>query len=356
MKVMILTCHNVYNCGASLQVYALQSYLESVGYEVEILNYIPKYLDKYSLTKVNNPKYNKPVIKQLYILSKLVGRLKNRKSQVKRSFDMFTKKYLSVSSKRYSSLKELKNSELESDIWVVGSDQVWNPLFENGKDPAFFLSFVRGGKKFSYAASISTHEFKDEKFLSNLNLLSDFEKVSVRERSSICDLRRFGIESYYSCDPVFLLKKDTWIKYITQNTSEYAFYYIFCNSSLFDYTQRKLDLPVHSYFDSNEIREKGPFGFLSEIYNAKVVVSNSFHATAFAILFNKDFYVLAREDCDINIRMKDLLNDLGLYDRYITNKKQFEDVKPIDWKRVNKLLDKLITCSRNYLKGIKKYV
>lgn len=356
MKVTILTCHNVYNCGASLQVFALQEYLKLIGFEVEILNYRPTYLEHYSLTKVSNPKYNKPVLRELYISAKFPKRLKAKFSKEKKAFDTFRDTYLQVSSQKYSTNEVLTRANLSSDVWVVGSDQVWNPLFENGKDPAFFLSFVKEGKKFSYAASISTHEFKDEKFLSNLNLLKDFEKVSVRERSSICDLRRFDIESYYSCDPVFLLKKDIWLKYITQNTSEYAFYYIFCNSSLSDYTQRKLDLPVHSYFDSNEIREKGPFGFLSEIYNAKVVVSNSFHATAFAILFNKDFYVLAREDCDINIRMKDLLNDLGLYDRYITDKKQFQDVKPIDWKRVNKLLDKLITCSRNYLKGMKKYV
>lgn len=351
MRVLLLTCHNVYNCGASLQVYALQTYLELIGCEVEIVNYIPKYLDKYRLLKLSNPKFDKVLLKQAYMMAKFPSRLKSRFSKTKKLFDKFTAENLKVTEKKFSSGVQLENADLSADVWIVGSDQIWNPLFENGRDFVFFLGFVKEGLKVSYAASIGTHDFSDEQFLQNLELLKSFDKISVRERSTICDLRNKGIEATHACDPIFLLKKDVWESKIkVAYSDEYAFYYIFSKNSLMDYTKRQLDLLVHDYFEN----PTDPFGFVSEIYNAKVVVSNSFHATAFAILFNKEFYVLEREDEPVNLRMKDLLNDLGLQDRYVTSKKAFEDVKPIDWKRVNKSLEKIITYSRQYLKNLKK--
>ena len=88
----MITCHDVYNVGASLQAYALMKYLEQCGHNVAIIDYKPDYLSKhYSLTTVNNKKYDKLGVKQLYLLAKLPGRVMYLFSKKKYNFDMFRK-------------------------------------------------------------------------------------------------------------------------------------------------------------------------------------------------------------------------------------------------------------------------
>ena len=157
MQICTITCHDVYNAGASLQAYALQAYLKSLGHDVKIIDYKPDYLSRhYRLDIVGNPKYDKPILRQAYLLAKLPGRL--RMLPRKRAFDSFTAKYLDLT-RRYASNAELKADPPEADIYFAGSDQIWNPLFSNGKDPAFYLDFVRRGIRAAYAASFAVEEF-----------------------------------------------------------------------------------------------------------------------------------------------------------------------------------------------------
>ena len=96
MKICTITCHDVYNVGASLQAYALQTYLKLLGHDVKIIDYKPDYLSKhYRLDIVGNPKYDKPFLKQAYLLAKLPGRL--HMLPRKKAFDSFTAKYLDLS-------------------------------------------------------------------------------------------------------------------------------------------------------------------------------------------------------------------------------------------------------------------
>ena len=102
MDILTITCHDVYNVGASLQAYALMKYLEQCGHNVVIIDYKPNYLSKhYSLTTVNNKKYDKLGIKQLYLLAKLPGRVMCLFSKKKHNFDMFQKNYLKLTSIKY---------------------------------------------------------------------------------------------------------------------------------------------------------------------------------------------------------------------------------------------------------------
>ena len=156
MKIKTITCHDVYNVGASLQAYALVEYLRNLGHQAEIIDYKPPYLQHYQLTGVANPRYDKPVLREIYQLLKLPGRIAARKSRRKKNFDIFTEKYLPRTSKTYSSIEELKADTPEADIYIAGSDQIWNPLFQNGKDPSFFLQFApNSSKRISYAASFA---------------------------------------------------------------------------------------------------------------------------------------------------------------------------------------------------------
>lgn len=106
MKIKTITCHDVYNYGASLQAYALMSYLKQLGHEVEIIDYKPDYLSNHYKLTVVNPVYDKPIIKQLYLLAKLIPHLRSLKR--KRLFDTFKHNYLKITSIRYANNDELK--------------------------------------------------------------------------------------------------------------------------------------------------------------------------------------------------------------------------------------------------------
>ena len=113
----------MYNHGASLQAYALQTYLESLGHHVEIIDYKPDYLSSdYKLWVVANPVYDKPFIRQLYLLAKLPSRLYSLKR--KSVFDDFTKNYLELTNHRFETYEQLNEAGLEADVFIAGSDQI----------------------------------------------------------------------------------------------------------------------------------------------------------------------------------------------------------------------------------------
>ena len=213
MKIKIITCHDVYNVGASLQAYALQTYLEVSGHEVEIINYKPDYLSRhYEWRIVANPIYNRPIIKQLYLGAKfLMYKLSLKR---KRLFDDFSTIYLNRTSRLYRSNDELKQNCPLADLYIAGSDQIWNTFFRTGKDPAFYLDFVPDNKrKVSYAASLATSIMYDgyEDFIRSHIEHLDF--VSVRERTSLSLLSSLGISNVVAvCDPVFLLPDSFWYR------------------------------------------------------------------------------------------------------------------------------------------------
>ena len=168
MKIKTITCHDVYNAGASLQSYALMTFLRNNGHDVEIIDYKPDYLSHhYDLWYIPNPKYRNILLKYPYLLAKLPGRLKDLFSQRKKDYDNFTKNYLKLTN-RYNSIEELKKNPPLADVYFAGSDQIWNTMFNNGYDPAFYLQF--GDKdtiKASYAASFAVEE-QDYTYGSNI--------------------------------------------------------------------------------------------------------------------------------------------------------------------------------------------
>lgn len=133
MKICTITCHDVYNVGASLQAYALQTYLKSLGHDVKIIDYKPDYLSKhYRLDVVGNPKYDKPFVREVYLLAKLPGRL--RVLPRKKAFDSFTAKHLDLT-RRYVSNEELKADPTEADAFSLGATRSGIRCSRTGKTP-----------------------------------------------------------------------------------------------------------------------------------------------------------------------------------------------------------------------------
>lgn len=338
MKIKTITCHDVYNLGASLQAYALVEYLKQLGHDVEIIDYKPEYLQHYKLNKVNNPKYDKVVFREIYLLLKLPERLKARKEKRKQEFDNFTKKFLPLTRKSYYSNEELKNDIPEADIYLAGSDQIWNTLFKNGKDPAFYLDFApKESIKASYAASFATEDISEEQKPQIKRWLECLDYISVRETSGMKIINNLGIKGGTQVlDPVFLLNQDEWrkIEIVTDFKEPYLLVYDFDkDNKIREFVIKKAKekkLKIYSvlpceYCDKS-FENEGPQTFLSLIDNAEYVISNSFHGTAFAIIFKKPFAVFDRKE-NINTRMQDLVKNLQL--KSVVEKTEYKNIEPI---------------------------
>lgn len=324
MKISTITCHDVYNYGASLQAYALMHYLEGLGHQVEIIDYKPDYLSgHYQLLAAESPLVGSSRIKAvLYVLVKLPGRLLSRRR--KWAFDRFRDSHLKLTATRYSSFDDLCNNPPQADCFIAGSDQIWNTLRPNGKDPAFYLMFApEGAIRASYAASIAADVVADGDLPLMREGVSALDHVSVRESTAVELLARMGIGNItHVLDPVFLVSEDLWRKIgADRHDDGYVLVYDFDASdevrriatelagarglSIYSISQGRYD------YADRKFPHAGPAEFVSLIRDAQVVVTNSYHAIVFSLIFGVDFYTAGRTE-NINSRMSDLLAQFGL--------------------------------------------
>lgn len=361
MKIKTITCHDVYNHGASLQAYALQTYLSSLSHDVEIIDYKPDYLSNhYNLWSVSNPVFDKPVVKQLYLLAKLPGRLIALRR--KHKFDEFTQKYLRLTSHRYHSNEELKANTPGADVFIAGSDQIWNTLFQNGRDASFYLDFApKNAKRIAYAASFATKDVVEEYKPFVCEMLQGFDSISLRERISLPLLESLGRNDGVAvCDPVFLLSREQWDKILPTSSieEEYLLVYDTENSKkLKDIAQsiaKERNLKIFnisgsrkSYVDK-DFWVSSPIDFVQLIRDAEYVISNSFHATAFSLIFHREFCVVNRSEA-INERMLSLLEQYGLQERLITDIAKGL-LSSIDYSKVQPKIEQDIEASKQYLR------
>lgn len=347
MKIKTITCHEVYNHGASLQEYALLKYLNKNGHKAEAIHYKPHYLSgHFNLWAVSNPKYNKPIIKQLYLLAKLPDRLINLKR--KKAFDQFNKKYIPSGEVKYRSNLALKNNLPQADVFICGSDQIWNSFFQNGKDPAFFLNFVPDDKlKIAYAASFAIDQLAENVKPMVKENVSRFHAVGVRETSGVKILNELGIHNATQVlDPVFLLPKEHWLQFVKPIDEDFVFVYDFDSNPVIKEIALRLkkqkSCKIYTVNQNIEYADKnywleGPETFLSLVSQSKCNLTNSFHSTAFSILFQQQFVVVNRME-KINTRMRDLLDLFQLTAYLVSNIEEFEGLGKIDYNTIDELI------------------
>ena len=362
MQIKTITCHDVYNFGASLQALALQSYLEGIGQDVEIIDYKPDYLSKhFNLFSVSNPVYDYPIIKQVYLIAKLPARLIALRR--KKKFDVFTRQFLHLTSHRYHSNEELKADPPLAEAYIAGSDQIWNTLFKNGRDAAFYLDFApKTAKRIAYAASFATKDIAEDSKPFVREMLHSIERISIRERISLPLLESLGRNDGIAvCDPVFLLSSQKWnqiLTYKNKNESPYLLVYdsekserireVACRIA----KQRGLQLYNVSSFRLPYVDKdywcSSPLDFVRLIRDADFIVSNSFHATAFSLIFHREFCVVNRKEA-INERMLRLLDQYGLRERFIVDGVEEDVALPIDYDKVQAQIDNDIAISKQFL-------
>lgn len=339
-KIGIITFHNTRNYGASLQMFALFKYLQRQGHEVEIIDYVSNISKHYNVVF---PMFRKNLIEYT---KQLKYNLSHHKELVhkKSLFEEFNRKYIKLTAKKYRNTISLKLMPPDEDIYITGSDQVWNTTLIGKVDDGYLLNFgKKETKKISYAASIGSDKL-DERYRKKLiSLISKLDKVSVRENSAKLVLSKY-MDKQVSVvtDPVFLLTSEQWEEALglTDKTNEkYIFVYLVVSSQevvdLVNEISVNTGYPIYCINHDSRYKNVGriiddadPRKFVECIKNAEYVISNSFHATAFSIIFNRKFLVVRHKT--LNARIDDLLQMVNLQCRQIMKP---DDLLGIDWKK-----------------------
>lgn len=337
--------HAMYNPGSVYQAFALQKYLTDNSYETKIIDYTPSYF------------YDEG--RKLKLIIKKVFYRKLYKSREKK-FEKFIKENMSLT-KNYVNYKELIDDNLVADCFIVGSDQLWNTDYKCGSDLAYYLEFTDSTNKISYSTSVGKKYINESNRKMLLDHLKKFKKISVRESSTanlLSDLLDRPVE--FVCDPVFLLKKEDYLKFIIDDfcKDKYIVIYMSPKNDVLDnvveyYKKKGYKIYLIGGFTRRcycdyHFKDVGPREFLTFIYNAELVISTSFHATSFSIIFNKSFLVILPKNN--SERIESLLNEIKLSDRIITETTNYDKLLEIDWKRTNELLSKYIDTSKQFLK------
>lgn len=354
-KIGILTFHRALNYGAVLQSYALQKTISSLeNVECDIVDYLsPKITSDYKPFRINKNNLIISIAKSCVMY--------NRRKKRKASFDMFLNNHIKTSEKTYT-VDTIVDAKNDYDAFVAGSDQVWSPRCV-GFDPAYFLTFAEDSQKYSYAASFAVKTLPNELKEEYTSRLEGFQSYSVRETSGQDLVKELtGKESHVNIDPSLLLKADEWRK-IAKPVDKKPYILVFTANpqiSLLDFTDKlskEKGLPVYYISDTPHIRKKGinyivaptVNEFVGYFMDAEYVITNSFHGTAFSVIFNKNLFVEFKNKSGRNIRSESLLSLLGI-NREIIDGKCEETF--IDWKNVNIKLDDEVQKSIDYLKEI----
>ena len=374
MVIRTITCHHTYNHGAMLQAFALVSYLRSQGHDVAVIDYRPQYQPG---SKVN-PAHSTGIgflslfgLRHLYGWYKKIQAPKRKDYYVleqarRNSFELFFNKYIVLTKEQYTSFKQLRDNPPIADLYIAGSDQIWNTNFQNGRDRAFYLDYGAPKRKISYAASFATQEVNPRFKRFVRRELANFDAISVREESGLQILESLGYDGKTVMDPVFLLDFPLWDNIIEQDKSldgemneDYILTYDFDSNVAVETIARRLSKlnkcrifsvspAIKSYADKSFVC-CSPLKFVSLVKHARCVVSNSFHGTAFSMIYEKDFFVVKRKD-GLNVRMQDLLSHYNLSERLVSSDVDNAIlIRKIDYKPVIELLKKDITSSKSFL-------
>lgn len=350
MKVKIITRHAVANYGSILQAYATQKAIEKLGYESEIINYVRydeqgKNIGDTMLKR--NEKWNKNSINRFIyrILQTPVYNTSYNK------FAFFRKQFLKETRELYSDSESLKKLP-EADVYCTGSDQVWGKIGNDIYDENYFLDFVPEGKKcISYAASFGKNNITDELEKELPKLLQKYDKITVREDSAKEMLNNIGIESKQVLDPTLLLERKDWEDVASNKIKCNGYvliYQLHEDKKLEKYAQKfakKVGKPLVRISISWLYKFKSgklaflptPNEFLGYFRNCEYVITDSFHATVFSILFNKKFIDILPKGT--GTRIISILKLLGLEDRVVNNYEDFSlKDKEIDYEKVNEKL------------------
>lgn len=382
MKIAIVTWTNYSNYGTYLQSYALQKYIENLGFENYILSdriIVKETSDKKKILLEENKNQIKNGIGNRIInlmmrpkrFSRvLLARINREKyeavySDSRRAFEAFRENDLKII--EVDSIEELDSLNNEFDIFICGSDQIWS-VVDNVFNSYYYLDFVTK-KKVAYAPSLGTDKIPKSKIDKIKILLSDFSAISVREEKTAEQLSALtGKDVKCVADPTLLFDRKFWCQFVnrtSQKKGNYMLCYFLENKPwYFQYAEKlakKMRLKIvlvpnrYEYISSEYVAKNsiGPRDFVSLIEHAAYILTDSYHGSIFSLIFGKKFRYLLRFDYDDpnsqNIRIQSLFERLNINDRIITKTDCEKPDSFIDYKKINELLEIYRKESRQYL-------
>ena len=332
MRIGILTFHWATNYGAVLQCYALQEYLQSQGYTVQIVNYKPKRYD--SIFSI------KTLLKRPY---KILSMMKLTERE--RLLSVFREKKLKMTERFYSE-EGLKEMDGKFDMLISGSDQILNPFFtmkgEGKPTSVYYLGFAKKEiKRIGYAVSFGCTEYPAYAKEHASSLINNFDKIGLRESTGKNILSSLGYNGSSSLvpDPTILYGQNLFKGFNLDdpyNGRASICIYLLRGEKSPTIKDKELKRNIISDYGKSRSLER----WLSEIKYSKLFVTNSYHGTIMAILFHVPFFAILNtsKKKGMNDRFITLLNMLGLQNRIIDNGviNDCQIKEEIDWISVDK--------------------
>lgn len=363
-KVSVITYHRVYNYGATLQAYATVKCFEKLGYRAEIIDYVPEKVRDYG--SFHQALYETKLFHKNPIKCVLIAILKmpSYKRRVK-AFSNFINTQLPIT-RTYYSEQELKDNIPVADIYCTGSDQVWNNTYLPVFDFVYFLSFVENKNKIAFSASFGRKDFTELEMKQILPYLQKYKAISVREKSGLSLLSEVDISMKENVvDPTLILNAKEWTK-LSASTVPYSnyilVYQLHGNSDVENAAlkiakvlgKRTVKIVTDIYkITKCDFSAKFPTisEFLALFEHADLVVTDSFHGTAFSINFNINFIV--KNPGTTGERIQSILEMTGLLDRIVTTEKDAVELskQKINFKECNRRIEEERNKAFNFLKN-----
>lgn len=360
-KVEIITFHKALSYGAGFQAYALQEYIKNLGYNVEIIDYIPfRFSVWYSIFhQPRTTRTLKKIIKFIpYIICKGTSYL---------IIEKFNKRYLELSEKKFKREKDFISYNWDGEIFITGSDQVWNLNFDSFENiRPYLLSFTKDTDiRIAYASSIGMENFNSVDNAEEIEfkkLLEKYKIISVREDSAVNLLDNIGIKAERLLDPTFLLDGEYWRNFACKikEKSKYIFIYgLYRNKELYalanqiaKYAKLQIINMADSYdFCKNAknriiVSHKQLLGYIA---NAECVITDSFHGAALSLNMNIPLFVFP--SARYNSRIQSLVKLMRIEDRYIVGNMNYERYRnfKMDYSTVNRILESERIKAKKYL-------
>ncbi len=357
MKIDVITLHAVKNYGSVLQTLATQEIFKSFGHDVEIINYIREdCLDKNLMSYWcgSNP------IKRIAMWPTLV--------RWKKVFNQFISTHINVGEKIYTYEEDFKNFPVNADMYCTGSDQVWNSGWNGGIEKPLFLSFIPEDKfKFAYAASFGKKRLSDEEVKITKPFIDQYQYISVREdyAKNILEEQYGYTRCQHVVDPTLAFDGDFWRKYATPSKikGDYILIYNLNRSKEFDdyavNLSKKNGLKLvrlctrydQFYRPGKSVLVPEVFEFITLIDNAKYVLTDSFHATAFSLNMNTE--PICVYPSEYGGRLESILRMTDSIQRHVENYEDFDVVnRKVDFDTVNRVLSEQRETIRMYLQKV----
>ena len=369
-RVGIVTFHAANSCGAVLQAYALCRTLEELGCSPCVIDYRPTFISAPPVPLKQRP---------LGIVGKVLGKLRQGelaealKSRMRRRrYDRFRRDFLPTTKRTYWSIEELRADPPDVDVCVCGSDQIWNLNLLGERlelDRTFFLDFARPGvRRVAYAPSMGGVAFPEDVRGEITPLLQKFSALSGRENDVGALVKQLtGRDAPTVLDPSLLVEDYSAVmkrpkrppkQYIVVYPLDYSRPFVECVQRV----KELLRLPVVNigarHLPGADINRNclGPSEWLGWMRDAAFVCTNSFHGTAYSLLFRRNFLAFSFLLRPVNnVRMQGILDQFGLSERFVVDASELTQRglcrRPVDYGAVEPLLRAAVSRSRDYLKN-----